>query len=77
MLYAASVKISLGKNRRRVDLIVEAPDLEQAKEKAVKQAKKIYCPGKKAIYAVNVIISESEAAGLDGASHDASGSEPS
>jgi hypothetical protein len=61
MLYALSVRVSLGKNNRRLDLIVEAADPGAAETKALKQAKKIYCPGKKAIYTVIKTVSETEA----------------
>lgn len=61
MLYAASVKVTYRRNQRRIDLIVNAENLEKAKEKAVKQARSIYAPGKKAIYTVSEIISEIEA----------------
>lgn len=61
MLFAASVKITHGKNRRRLDVIVEAPDLETAKEKALKQARNIYAPSKKAAYTLVTIIDEAEA----------------
>lgn len=61
MLYAASVKVNFGKNHRRLDVIVEAPDLEKAQEKAIKQARKIYAPGKKATYSIIGIINEVEA----------------
>lgn len=61
MLYAASVKVTFRRNQRRIDIIVNADNLDQAKEKAVKQARGIYAPGKKAIYTVSQIISETEA----------------
>lgn len=61
MLYAASVKVSYRRSQRRIDLIVNADNLEKAKEKAVKQARSIYAPGKKAVYTVTDIISEVEA----------------
>lgn len=61
MLYAALVRVSLGRNQRRINVIVEAEDLEKAKEKAVKQARKIYNPGKKTVYTVVEIVSETEA----------------
>ncbi len=61
MLYAASVKVSFKGNQRRLDIIVEAENLEQAKEKALKQARKIYAPGKKAVYSIFGIINEAEA----------------
>lgn len=61
MLYAASVKVTFKKSQRRIDLIVEAEDPEQAEEKAIKQAKKIYSPGKKASYVIVTIVSETEA----------------
>jgi hypothetical protein len=61
MLYAASVKVTYRRNQRRIDLIVNADNLENAKEKAVKQARSIYAPGKKAVYTVSDIISEVEA----------------
>ena len=61
MLYAASVKINFKGNQRRLDIIVEADGLERAKEKALKQARKIYAPGKKAVYTIISIINEAEA----------------
>ncbi len=61
MLYAASVKVTFRRNQRRIDLIVNAENLEKAKEKAVKQARSIYAPGKKALYTVCEIINETEA----------------
>lgn len=61
MLYAASVKVTFRRKQRRIDVIVNADDLEQATEKAIKQARGIYSPGKKAVYTVTSIISETEA----------------
>jgi hypothetical protein len=61
LLYAASVKVTHRRNQRRIDLIVNAENLEKAKEKAVKQARSIYAPGKKAVYTVIEIINEIEA----------------
>lgn len=61
MLYAASVKVTYRRSQRRIDLIVNADNLEKAKERAIKQARNIYAPGKKAIYKVSDIISEIEA----------------
>lgn len=61
MLYAASVKVSYGKNHRRIDVIVEADDPEKAKAKVIKQARSIYNPGKKATYEIIGMISETEA----------------
>ncbi len=61
MLFAASVKVTFRRNQRRIDVIVNAENLEKATEKALKQARSIYYPGKKAIYTVNEIISETEA----------------
>lgn len=61
MLYAASVKVTFRKNQRRIDVIVNADNLEKATEKAIKQARSIYSPGKKAVYSVTNIISETEA----------------
>ena len=61
MLYAASVRVSLKKNQRRLDIIVEADNLENAKEKVIKQARKIYAPGKKAVYTIIGTVSETEA----------------
>ncbi len=61
MLYAASVRVRFGKNLRRIDVIVEADELEKAREKALKQAHNIYAPGKKADYSIIGIISETEA----------------
>lgn len=61
MLYAASVKVSYRNAQRRIDVIVEAASLEQAQEKAVKQARGIYSPHKKAIYSIIGILSETEA----------------
>ncbi|MCL6591035.1 MAG: hypothetical protein K6U80_13910 [Firmicutes bacterium] len=61
MLFAASVKVVFGQNKRRIDVIVEDEDLEKAKIKAIKQARSIYAPGKKATYTIIEIIDESEA----------------
>jgi hypothetical protein len=61
MLYALSVRVSLGKNSRRLDLIVEAAAAGEAETKALKQAKKIYYPGKKAVYTIIKTVSETEA----------------
>ena len=61
MLFAASVRISLGRNHRRLSIVIEANDLETAKEKAVKQARNIYAPGKKATYTIVEIINEQDA----------------
>ncbi|MGE5607576.1 MAG: hypothetical protein ACM3YE_18025 [Bacteroidota bacterium] len=61
MLYAASVKVTFRRNQRRIDVIVNAENIEKATEKAVKQARSIYSPGKKAVYSVTNIISETEA----------------
>jgi hypothetical protein len=61
MLFALSVRVSFGKNNRRLDLIVEAADTGEAETKALKQAKKIYYPGKKAVYTVIKSVSETEA----------------
>lgn len=61
LLYAASVKVSYRHNQRRIDLIVNADNLEKAKDRAIKQARSIYAPGKKAVYTVSEIISEIEA----------------
>lgn len=61
MLYAASVKVTFRRKQRRIDVIVNADDLEKATEKAIKQARSIYSPGKKAVYTVTNIISETEA----------------
>ncbi len=61
MLFAASVKVSLGKNHRRLDLVIEADTIDIAKEKAIKRAHKIYSPGKKAVYAIIDIITEADA----------------
>ncbi len=61
MLYAASVKVTFRRNQRRIDVIVNAENLEKATEKAIKQARSIYAPGKKAAYSVSEIISETEA----------------
>lgn len=61
MLYAASVKVTFRKNQRRIDVIVNADDLEKATARALKQARSIYAPGKKAVYIVVDIISETEA----------------
>ncbi|HEX3046239.1 MAG TPA: hypothetical protein VHY08_15895 [Bacillota bacterium] len=61
MLFAASVKVVLGQNKRRIDVIVEDQDLEKAKNKAIRQARSIYMPGKKATYTIIDIIDESEA----------------
>lgn len=61
MLYAISVKISAGKNQRRIDLVVSAESPEEAGEKAVKQARKMYYPGKKAVYTITTLVTEDEA----------------
>lgn len=61
MLYAASVKITFNKTQRRLDLIIEADTAEQAETKALKQARKMYCPGKKANYAICAMVNETEA----------------
>lgn len=61
MLYAASVRVTFRRKQRRIDVIVNAENLEKATEKAIKQARSIYNPGKKAIYTVTEIISETEA----------------
>lgn len=61
MLFAASVRVTHRKNQRRIDVIVNAENLEKATEKAIKQARNIYAPGKKAVYTVTYIISETEA----------------
>ncbi|HBF37674.1 MAG TPA: hypothetical protein DDW50_10170 [Firmicutes bacterium] len=60
MLFAASVRVTFKKAQRRLDIIVEAENLESAKEKVLKQARKIYAPGKKAIYTIIGTISETE-----------------
>jgi hypothetical protein len=61
MLYAFAIKVNLGKNTRRLDILIEADNLKSAEAKAVKQARKLYNPGKKAVYTVTQVISESEA----------------
>lgn len=61
MLYAASVRVTFKKTQRRLDIIVEAESLESAKEKVLKQAHKIYAPGKKAVYTIIGTVSETEA----------------
>lgn len=61
MLYAASVRVRIGKTSRRIDVIIEADELDQAKVKALKQARNIYAPGKKASYSIIGIINETEA----------------
>ena len=61
MLFAASVKINFGKNQRRISVLIEAEDMESAKVKAIKQARKIYAPGKKANYTILEIINEQDA----------------
>ena len=61
MLYAASVKVTFRRRQRRIDVIVNAENLEKATEKAIKQARSIYFPSKKAVYTVTEIISETEA----------------
>jgi hypothetical protein len=61
MLYAASIRVRFSKINRRIDVIIEADDLEKAKEKALKQARKIYTPDKKATYSIIGIINEVEA----------------
>ncbi len=61
MLYAASVRVNHRRNQRRIDVIVNAENIEKATEKAIKQARGIYAPGKKAVYSVTEIISETEA----------------
>ncbi len=64
MLYATSVRVSLGKQQRRIDIIVEAKDAEQATEKALKKARSIYAPGKKAVYTIIGMVNENEAQDL-------------
>jgi hypothetical protein len=61
MLYAFAIKVSLGKNIRRLDILIEADELKTAETKAVKQARKLYNPGKKAVYTVSQVVNESEA----------------
>lgn len=61
MLYAASVRVRSGKTNRRIDVIIEANDPEKAKEKALKQARSIYAPDKKATYTIIGMINEVEA----------------
>lgn len=61
MLFAVSVKVTLGKNQRRLNLIVETDDPQEVEAKAIKQARKLYNPGKKAVYTVIQSISETEA----------------
>jgi hypothetical protein len=62
MLFAASVRVNIPrKPSRRIDLIVNAADLDAAKERAVKQARSIYLPAKKATYELMEIIDEAEA----------------
>ena len=61
MLYAASVRVRFGKTSRRIDVIVEADELDKAKARALKQARNIYAPGKKATYTLIGIINETEA----------------
>ncbi len=61
MLYAASVKITHGRNHRRLDVVVEAASPEEAETKALKQARKMYCSGKKAVYTLMTLIDETEA----------------
>lgn len=61
MLFATSVKITFNKSQRRLDLIIEADSAEQAETKALKQARKMYCPGKKASYTICAMVNETEA----------------
>jgi hypothetical protein len=61
MLFAFSVRVSLGKNNRRLDLIIEAANPFEAEAKALQQAKRLYHPGKKATYTVIKSVSETEA----------------
>jgi hypothetical protein len=62
MLFAASVRVNVPrKSSRRVDLIVNATDLEAAKVRAVKQARSLYMPAKRATYELLEIIDEAEA----------------
>ena len=61
MLFAVSVKVSLGKSQRRLDLIVEATDAQAVEAQAIKQARRLYNPGKKAVYTVIRSVSETEA----------------
>ncbi|HYH01917.1 MAG TPA: hypothetical protein VEC37_02350 [Bacillota bacterium] len=61
MLFAVSVKVTLRKNQRRLDLIVETDDPQEVSAKAIKQARKLYNPGKKAVYTVLQSVSETEA----------------
>lgn len=61
MLYAASVKVTYQKINRRIDVIVEADTQALAESKAVKHARSIYLPHKKAVYTVTGILNETEA----------------
>jgi hypothetical protein len=62
MLFAASVRVKVArKTPRRIDLIVNAKNLEAAKERAVKQARSLYAPAKRATYELMEIIDEAEA----------------
>jgi hypothetical protein len=62
MLFAASVRVNVArKSSRRIDLIVNAANLEAAKERAVKQARSLYLPAKRATYELMEIIDEAEA----------------
>lgn len=61
MLYAISVKISIKRTQRRIDLVVSAETPEQAGQKALKQARKMYAPGKKAVYTIVTLVTEDEA----------------
>lgn len=64
MLYATSVRVTFRKLQRRIDIIVEAKDVEQATEKALKKARSIYAPGKKAVYTIMGMVDETEAQDL-------------
>lgn len=61
MLYAASVKIVYKNNQRRLDLVVEAENPAEAENKALKQARKMFCPNKKTTYNLITLIDETEA----------------
>lgn len=61
MLYAASVKVTFKNKVRRIDVIVESENKEAAGEKAIKQARSLYYPGKRSLYEIMGMINEVEA----------------
>ncbi len=61
MLYAVCIKVTYRQNRKRIDVIVEAEDESKAAEKALKKARGIYAPSKKAVYTLVSMVNETEA----------------